>query len=83
MRDNLQWVTPQPILGPRPRRGRNLPLCELPSGIGLWKVPQLWKSATQRADSHSCLNGPLHNARPIHTYTQARRFIHIRGGIIR
>ena len=51
-------------------------------GIGLWKVPQLWKSATQRADSHTGLNGP-HNPQPIHTYTQARRFIHIRGGIVR
>ena len=25
---------------------------------GLWKLPQLWKSAKKRADSHSCLENP-------------------------
>ena len=58
--------------GPRPRHGRNRLLCELRRKMGRWKVPQLWKSATQRADSHTCLNGPLHDPQPIHTYTQAR-----------
>ena len=83
MRVRLQWTTRPQRLGPRPRRGRNLPLCERRRGIGLWTVPQLWKSAKQRADSHTCLNGPRHHARPIHTDTQARRFIYTRGGIVR
>jgi len=25
-------------------------------GAGLWKLPQLWKSAEKRADFHSCLD---------------------------
>ena len=83
MRDNLQSTTGPWRLGPRPRCGRNLPLCQQRRGIGLWMVPQLWKSATQRADSHTCLNGPRHHTRPIHTNTQARRFIYIQGGIVR